>query len=103
MGHFKGGIFNKEHVARFAEGNRMEAILPVENPTAMAKVRRAIFGGEPLEMIQDLLSAYPAPTIRGGTEPTPVYVGALIADDRGLRELERRMYNIRLAEEQRRG
>ena len=108
IGHAKGGVFNKEHIARFSEGNKMEAILPVENPIAMAKVRRAIFGGEPIEMfnklVNDIISAQPSPVIYGGNQqPTPMYVGTLIADERGLRELERRLYDIRLAERHRRG
>ncbi|NLJ90674.1 MAG: phage tail tape measure protein, partial [Clostridiales bacterium] len=108
IGHAKGGIFNKEHIARLSEGNKLEAILPVENPSAMAKVRQAIFGGEPIEMfnrlINDIISTQPSQIIYGGTQqPTPVYVGTLIADERGLRELERRLYDIRLAERHRRG
>src|SRR5690606_41162462 len=95
-------------IARFSEGNKMETILPVENPSAMAKVRQAIFGGEPIEMfnklVNDIISAQPSPIIYGGNQqPTPVYVGTLIADERGLRELERRLYDIRIAERHRRG
>ena len=33
----------------------------------------------------------------------PVYVGTLIADDRGLKELERKLQIIRLSENSRRG
>ena len=108
IGHAKGGTFKKEHIARLNEGNKMETILPVENPSAMAKVRQAIFGGEPTEMlnklVNDIISVQPSPIIYGGNQqPTPVYVGTLIADERGLRELERRLYDIRLAERHRRG
>ena len=108
IGHAKGGTFKKEHIARFSEGNKMETILPVENPSAMAKVRQAIFGGEPIEMfnklVNDIVSAQPSPIIYGGNQqPTPVYVGTLIADERGLRELERKLYDVRLAERHRRG
>lgn len=108
IGHAKGGVFKKEHIARLNEGNKIEAILPVENPSAMAKVRQAIFGGEPIEMfnrlINDIISTQPSPIIyEGNQQPTPVYVGTLIADERGLRELERRLYDIRIAERHRRG
>lgn len=108
ISHAKGGVFNKEHIARLNEGNKLEAILPVENPSAMAKVRKAIFGGEPIEMfnklVNDIILAQPSPVIYGGSQqPTPLYVGTLIADERGLRELERRLYDIRLAERYRRG
>ena len=108
ISHAKGGVFKKEHIARLNEGNKIEAILPVENPSAMAKVRQAIFGGEPIEMfnrlINDIISTQPSPIIyEGNQQPTPVYVGTLIADERGLRELERRLYDIRIAERHRRG
>ena len=29
-GHATGGIFNREHIARFAEGNKAEAVIPLE-------------------------------------------------------------------------
>ena len=108
IGHAKGGVFNKEHIAKINEGNKIEAILPVENPSAMAKVRQAIFGGEPIEMfnrlVNDIISSQPSSIIYGGNQqPTPVYVGTLIADERGLRELERKLYDIRIAERHRRG
>lgn len=101
IGHAKGGTFKKEHIARFNEGNKMETILPVENPSAMAKVRQAIFGGEPLDMFRDLIEA--ASGGSSGSQLQPLYVGTLIADDRSLKELERRMYDIRQVDNFRRG
>ena len=104
IGHAKGGTFKKEHIARFSEGNKMETILPVENPSAMAKVRQAIFGGEPIDMMRNLMAeviSYAQPI--ESTPVTPIYVNTLIADDRGIRELERKMYEIRQIENQRRG
>src|SRR5690606_17798209 len=80
IGHAKGGVFNKEHIARFNEGNKMEAILPVENPSAMAKVRQAIFGGEPLDMLRDLIEAVSSGS--SDSQLQPLYVGTLIAEDR---------------------
>lgn len=41
-------------------------------------------------------------SISTNEEKTPVYVGTLIADDRGLKQLERKLYIIRQAEEARR-
>ena len=38
----------------------------------------------------------------GGEERTPIYVGTLVADERGLKQLERKLYDIRKAEEVRR-
>lgn len=106
IGHAKGGTFKKEHIARLNEGNKMETILPVENPSAMAKVRQAIFGGEPFEMLRNLVAeaAYTLQPIETTSTPvTPIYVHTLIADDRGIRELERKLYEIRELEKQRRG
>ena len=98
-GRAKGGIFNKEHIAHFAEGNKMEAILPVENPAAMDKVRRAIFGGDPADFFQGIAGGG-----GGGTDDRPIlYVGNLIADDKGLKELNRRMEVIQQQEKTRRG
>lgn len=51
-----------------------------------------------------LESVLPAMSNMGGGEEakTPVYVGTLIADERGLKQLERKLYVIRKAEEARR-
>lgn len=97
VGHATGGSFNREHVARFAEGNKMETILPVEDEASMAKVRRAIFGGDPMEMMAGIAN-------NGNNQPSQImYVGTLIADDASLRALERKMQVIRMNETGRRG
>lgn len=97
-GHAGGGIFNREHIARFAEDNKAEAIIPLENASAMQPFVDAISNG---------IVASLAPMFAGGVASTqpqqmqPLYVGTLIADDRGLKELERRMEVIRLQEHKR--
>jgi tape measure domain-containing protein len=102
--HMQGGLFDKEHIATFAEHNKLEAILPVENPQAMAKVRRAIFGGEPSEFLQGVVQAGTAPTPGTSEPPQPImYVGTLIADERGLRELNRKIKLVEAQEKTRRG
>lgn len=91
-GHATGGIFDREHIARFAEGNKAEAVIPLENASAMQPFVDAIANG---------LTASLAPVFAnttGGSSTPPMYVGTLIADDRSLRELERRMEVIRLQE-----
>ena len=54
--------FKKEHIPRINEGNKMETILPIENPAPMNKSKSTIFGGEPIEMfnklINDIISDY---------------------------------------------
>lgn len=106
LGHARGGMFNKQHVANFAEGNKLEAILPVENEGAMAQVRRAIFGGEPADFFESIIANMPDTSSGGGYSGQalqPLYVGTLIADERGLKELERKMEIIRIQEDTRKG
>jgi len=97
-GHAVGGVFNREHVARFAEGNKAEAIIPLQNDTAMQPFVKAVSDG----LTASLLPMFAASQGGGGNNVQPLYVGTLIADDRGLRELERRMYDIRVIEGTRR-
>lgn len=95
-GHRDGGIFNKEHVAWIAEDNDAEAIIPLNNPTAMQPFVDSVSQG---------IIEYLAPMIgnQGGVDNRqPLYVGTLIADERGLRELERKM-RIITAQENGRG
>ena len=97
-GHANGGVFNREHWARFAEGNKAEAIIPLENRTAMQPFVDAVSNG---------LTASLAPIMAGmnnnnnSNSLQPLYVGTLIADERGLKELERKMQIIRIKEERR--
>lgn len=94
-GHATGGIFNREHVARFAEGNKAEAVIPLENASAMQPFVDAVANG---------LTASLAPIVAnlsGSNQLQPLYVGTLIADDNGLKELERRMEVIRIHESRR--
>lgn len=97
-GHADGGIFNREHIARFAEGNKREAIIPLENDSAMKPFSQAV--------ASDVISTL-APILASRNDSsetkTPVYVGALIADERGLRDLQRRMDIINMQDSSRKG
>ena len=42
IGHAEGGIFSNEHTARFAEGNKPEAIVPLTKPKRAAQVMSGI-------------------------------------------------------------
>ena len=100
-GHAIGGVFNREHVARFAEGNKREAIIPLENDGALQPFVDAVSNG----VMQGLM---PTVAMLGGKQSNsddlrPLYVGTLIADERSLRELNRRMNVIKIEEDQRRG
>lgn len=81
IGHARGGIFNREHIARFAEGNKAEAVIPLENASAMQPFVNAISDG----ILQGLM---PVMATGGGSQTLPpMYVGTLIADERGLQQL----------------
>lgn len=97
-GHATGGIFTKEHIARFAEGNKAEAVIPLENASAMQPFVDAISRG----ILEGL-----APTLSqsrgGGSDLPPIYVGTLIGDERGLKELYKKFQVIKVQEDARRG
>lgn len=99
-GHALGGIFNREHVARFAEGNKAEAVIPLENAQAMQPFVDAISQG----ILEGLL---PAMAQVGGTSSNdslpPMYVGTLVADERGLKQLYKKFELIKVQENARRG
>ena len=97
-GHANGGVFNREHWARFAEGNKAEAIIPLENRSAMQPFVDAVSNG---------LTASLAPILSSmrnsnNNSMQPLYVGTLIADERSLKELQRKMQLIQLQEDVRR-
>ena len=98
-GHATGGVFNREHIARFAEGNKAEAIIPLENATAMRPFVDAVSQG----IIEGL-----APTLMqthggSGSDLPPMYVGTLVADERGLKQLYKKFEIIQAQENARRG
>jgi tape measure domain-containing protein len=88
-GFASGGIITKDQLIRAGEGGRSEAIIPLNNGNAMDPFADAIaarIGGG-----------------GGGSDMPTMYVGTLIADERGLKELERKMRVIRAQEDGRRG
>lgn len=102
-GHATGGVFDREHIARVSEGNKAEAIIPLENQSAMQPFVDAVAGGLAQYLgpvLANMQQSQPAYAGADNAMP-PLYVGTLIADDRGLRELERKMQIIRLKETRR--
>ena len=97
-GHATGGVFNREHIARFAEGNKAEAIIPLENASAMQPFVDAVANG-----LTATLMPLVANISGGQSQLQPLYVGTLVADERSLKELERKMQLIRMQEDKRRG
>lgn len=100
IGHAMGGIFNKEHIARFAEGNKTEAIIPLENKTAMRPFVDAVSQGI-MQAIAPLM--YATAGAGSASNLPPMMVGTLIADERGLRELYKKFELIKEQEDARRG
>ena len=98
-GHKVGGIFNREHIARFAEGNKAEAIIPLENEAAMKPFVDAVSNG----LTSALMPLIANISVGQQSQLQPLYVGTLIADERGLKELSRKMEVIQLEEKARRG
>lgn len=98
VGHANGGIFNREHWAKFAEGNKAEAIIPLENASAMQPFVDAVSSGVTTSLAPIVASIN---TNKGSNNLQPLYVGTLIADERSLKELERKMQVIRIKEERR--
>lgn len=97
-GHATGGVFNREHWARFAEGNKAEAIIPLENESAMQPFVDAVSNGLTASLAPIVASIN---TNTGSNNLQPLYVGTLVADERGLKELERKMQIIRVKEDRR--
>lgn len=97
-GHATGGVFNREHWAKFAEGNKAEAIIPLENKSAMQPFVDAVSNGLTASLAPIVASIN---TNNGSNNLQPLYVGTLVADERGLKELERKMQIIRVKEDRR--
>lgn len=100
IGHADGGIFNREHVARFAEGNKAEAVIPLENARAMQPFVDAVSNG-----IVSSLAPIVA-TIGSSSNSNnlpPMYIGTLVADERGLKQLYNKFELIRVQEDARKG
>ena len=98
-GHYNGGVFDKEHIAKFAEGGKKEAIIPLENDKAMQPFVDAVSDGV-------YRSLAPMLSVLGGSNSNQapnMYVGTLIADDRGLKELNRKLNVIQVSEKTRKG
>jgi len=81
-----GGIINKDSLFRGGEGNRQEAVIPLQNTSAMKPFAEAVAaemggaeGGRPVMMVQ-----------------------TLVIDDTDLRKLNRRMEVVRVQEDKRR-
>ena len=90
-----GGIVNRNQLVNVGEGNRKEAIFPLTSeglrPFAQILINELGLNGGTVRANQN------------AQQLQPLYVGTLIADDRSLKELERKMQVIRMSENQRKG
>lgn len=106
-GHATGGVFNREHIARISEGNKAEAIIPLEDKNAMQPFVDAVSAGLSQylgPMMANMTNAIAGSSMQAAPVDAPpiMYVGTLIADDRSLRELQRKMDVIQMKETRRR-
>ena len=85
----RGGIVNKDIIARIGEGNASEAVIPL-SPQGLQPLAEAL--------IQQMGS----PSNNNNSAPI-VYVHTMIADRQGLAELERKLHIVRMNEQRRRG
>lgn len=85
-----GGFTDVEGLIRTSEGNKREAVIPLQNEAYMAPFAQAV--------ASYLLNSTQATTTSNTNNMQPLLVGTLIADDAGLKQLERKMKVIRLQE-----
>ena len=89
-------------MARISEGNKAEAIIPLEDRAAMQPFVDAVSSGLAQDLGPVLANMQAQPAYASNDSTPPLYVGTLIADERGLKELERKMRIIQLKEDRRR-
>jgi hypothetical protein len=98
-----GGLVRKKTggiLAQIGEGGEDEIVMPIK--TGIQAIVDGIMGK--LQSIQVIPQMSVAGAGGGGMlRPITLNIGTFIGDDRGLKELERRLLPIRIAEEQRRG
>jgi tape measure domain-containing protein len=97
--HATGGVFNKEHIATFAEQNKPEAIIPLSTASGMAPFVDAVTNG----VIAALAAMQQATQQTQGSSGQQVIIqaGAVIADERSLRQLNRKLQVIQAQESKR--
>ena len=94
-----GGIVRRDQIVRVAEGNKSEAIIPLENETAMRPFADAVSSG----ILQSILPSMASVSGGSSSNLPPMYVGTLIADERGLQELYKKFTIYEAKEQARKG
>jgi tape measure domain-containing protein len=97
--HATGGVFNKEHIATFAEQNKPEAIIPLSTEAGMAPFVNAVTNGviTALAAMQQVNKT----TQSSGDQPLIIQAGMVFADERSLRQLNRKLQVIQASESKR--
>lgn len=91
-----GGIVDRDGIYRMGEGNKREVVIPLENSSYMKPFSAAVAND-----LAGMLGSQP--TQQGSDDRPIVYVHTLIADERGLKDLERKLEIIRTNEATRKG
>lgn len=95
----KGGIVDRDQLVRISEGNKREAVVPMENSNAMRPFSEAV-ANDLATLLTGAGQQGTTTTRSEASDSRPVYF--IAADDRALKELERRLNVIRLNESVRR-
>jgi tape measure domain-containing protein len=90
-----GGIIQKDAIFRAGEGNKKEAVVPLENSSAVKLFAQAI--------VAELGLSGDRGDRSEGSGSINLTIGTLIGDERSLKELERKLQVIRYSEKQRIG
>lgn len=95
----KGGIVDKDQLIRIGEGNKREGVIPLENSDAMRPFSEAV-ANDLATLLTGAATRNVGTTRTEASDSRPVYF--IAADERSLRDLERRLQVIRLNENTRR-
>jgi len=96
-----GGIVDQDQLVRIGEGNKREAVIPLENSAYMKPFSKAV--ASDLASMMGEQVTYSGGGSGGGDMRPIMYVHTLVADDRALKELERKLNVIRVQEDERKG
>jgi tape measure domain-containing protein len=84
-----GGIVTKDQLVRVGEGNNPEAVIPLSGPAAQPFAQA---------IAREIASVLAATSPKSSSQPVIVQAGVIVADQLGLKELERRLRKIRTEE-----
>lgn len=92
-----GGMISRNQMIEVGEQNKRETIVPLQNPKALAPVYDYI-----AQTVQRAVGNQDTTTV-SASAMRPLYVGTLVADEKGLKELYRKFEVYNIEENERRG